>query len=91
MTEIIKQDTLSGFWGTADEKAFIDGLGKSSYKVRNDPSLADIKEYDDRKSMLEGYLMGASQRDRWGAINKKSVIRYALNALKNVNGDRHEQ
>ena len=84
MTEIINEETLSHFWGTADEMRFIDELGSRSYKLRNDPYLPDIKVYPDRRAMLEGYLLGSAQRVRWGSLNKKLVMRHALDALRKM-------
>ena len=85
MTEITNEEELSHFfWGTADEIRFIDELGSRSYKMRNDPCLPDNKAYPDRRAMLEGYLLGSSQRDRWGSLNKKLVMRHALDALRKM-------
>lgn len=56
-----------GAWTTQDEVAFLQRLGQ----------FTPAGEMMGRKTLLFGYLEGASRRTDWADIHKKTVLRIA--------------
>ena len=69
---------VQGVYGTASEIAYINGLGR-----HKGPGSRSRPIVPDRQTILQLYITNAQNRERWGAVDKDVVIKYAKKLIKN--------